>query len=221
MTEAEWLTCNDPLAMLESLKGKVVATPRKLRLFVCASLRRALSSQLPILSVIEVAEAFIEDHVTDEERRSALSQFDAIQDRRSLRANLIWHCLTAPLNDYGYRLEWWHYAMTAALCSKQEQAAHDDATLLREVFLSPFIRRKLRVHPSWLSWNNGTIPRLAQAIYDDRVLPSGHLDNTRLAILADALEEAGCTDATILGHLRGSGPHVRGCFVIDALTGRS
>jgi hypothetical protein len=40
------------------------------------------------------------------------------------------------------------------------------------------------------------------------------------AILADALEEAGCTDAAILSHLRGPGPHVRGCWVVDLLLGK-
>jgi hypothetical protein len=33
--------------------------------------------------------------------------------------------------------------------------------------------------------------------------------------VADALEEAGCTDAEILGHCRGGGEHVRGCWVLD------
>jgi hypothetical protein len=55
---------------------------------------------------------------------------------------------------------------------------------------------------------------------DERVLPAGHLDNDRLAILADALEDAGCTDQAILGHLRGPGHHVRGCWAVDALLGR-
>jgi hypothetical protein len=41
-------------------------------------------------------------------------------------------------------------------------------------------------------------------------LPEGTLDPTRLAALADAIEDAGCTDADLLGHLRGPGPHVRG-----------
>jgi hypothetical protein len=36
-------------------------------------------------------------------------------------------------------------------------------------------------------------------------------------VLADALEEAGCTDAELLQHLRGPGPHVRGCHLVDLL----
>jgi hypothetical protein len=49
---------------------------------------------------------------------------------------------------------------------------------------------------------------------------AGRLDPTRLAVLADALEEAGCADAELLGHLRGPGLHVRGCWAVDSLLGR-
>jgi hypothetical protein len=48
-------------------------------------------------------------------------------------------------------------------------------------------------------------------------LPSGHLDPARLGVLADALEEAGYTDAETLGHLCGPGPHGRGCFALDVI----
>jgi hypothetical protein len=58
---------------------------------------------------------------------------------------------------------------------------------------------------------------LALAAYEDRRLPEGTLDNARLAILADAFEEAGCTDAQLLEHLRGPGPHWRGCWGLDAV----
>jgi hypothetical protein len=73
------------------------------------------------------------------------------------------------------------------------------------------------IAPTLLTWRDATIPKLAQAAYDDRELPSGHLDTKRLAILADALEEAGCTNEDVLAHLRGPGPHVRGCWVVDLL----
>jgi hypothetical protein len=35
------------------------------------------------------------------------------------------------------------------------------------------------------------------------------------------LEDAGCTDADLLGHLRGPGPHVRGCWAVDLVLGKS
>jgi hypothetical protein len=55
---------------------------------------------------------------------------------------------------------------------------------------------------------------LAQAIYNDHRFGD-------LPILADALEEAGCSATDILDHLRGPGPHVRGCWVVDLLLGKS
>jgi hypothetical protein len=71
-----------------------------------------------------------------------------------------------------------------------------------------------------LSWNDGCVARLARAAYDDR-LPEGGLDPARLAVLADALEEAGCRDADILGHCRSGGEHFRGCWLVDLLLGKS
>jgi hypothetical protein len=55
----------------------------------------------------------------------------------------------------------------------------------------------------------------------DLLLNKGELDPSRLAVLADALEDAGCPqNHEVLLHLRGPGPHVRGCFAVDLLTGR-
>jgi hypothetical protein len=65
-----------------------------------------------------------------------------------------------------------------------------------------------------LAWRDSTIRKLAKSIYDDRAFD-------RLPLLADALEEAGCTDADILAHCRGDGPHVRGCWVVDLILGKS
>jgi hypothetical protein len=61
---------------------------------------------------------------------------------------------------------------------------------------------------------------IAQGAYDQRELPAGTLDTSRLAVLADALEEVGCTDPDLLDHLRGPGPHYRGCWAIDILLGK-
>ena len=77
-----------------------------------------------------------------------------------------------------------------------------------------------RIDPSWLTWHDATVGRLAKAVYRERTMPSGAFDPVRLSILADALEEAGCTEPTILGHLRSPGPHVRGCWTLDILAGK-
>jgi hypothetical protein len=83
--------------------------------------------------------------------------------------------------------------------------------LIRCLFGNPFNSRSL--DNVWLMWNCGTVPKLTQAIYDDRRFSD-------LPILADALEEASCTDADVLSHCRSEGPHVRGCWVIDLLLGK-
>jgi hypothetical protein len=67
-----------------------------------------------------------------------------------------------------------------------------------------------------LCWNEGLVGKMATAIYDER-----DFSLQRMGVLADALEEAGVTDAELLGHLRGSGPHCRGCFALDAVLGKS
>jgi hypothetical protein len=97
-----------------------------------------------------------------------------------------------------------------------QRAAH--LVLVRCVFGNPF--RPVAPDPSWRSWHKGAIRKLAEGIYDNRSLPDGALDTSRLAILADALEEAGCTDRAILDHCRGPGRHVRGCWVVDLLLGK-
>ena len=95
---------------------------------------------------------------------------------------------------------------------------HTQATLIRCLFGNPF-RPVPTIEPSLLARNDGIARRLAEDACEQRELPSGRLDRTLLGVLADALDDAGA-DAGLVGHLRGPGPHWRGCFVIDLLTGR-
>jgi hypothetical protein len=88
--------------------------------------------------------------------------------------------------------------------------------LLRDIFGNPF--QAVAVDPGW---QTPTVTSLAAVAYEERALPSGELDPARLGVLADALEDAGCDNAELLGHLRGPGPHARGCWVVDLLLGRS
>lgn len=82
------------------------------------------------------------------------------------------------------------------------------AALVRAIFGNPF--RPVSIDPGWLT---SDVPALAQGVYADRAFD-------RLPILADALQDAGCEVADILDHLRGSGPHVPGCWALDVVLGR-
>ena len=88
-------------------------------------------------------------------------------------------------------------------------------SLLRDIVGNPF-------QPAILdpAWRTLTVTALATAAYDNRILPAGTLDPDGLSVLADALEDAGCTDEQLLAHLREPSPHVRGCWVIDLLLGK-
>lgn len=87
--------------------------------------------------------------------------------------------------------------------------------ILREISGEP-----LRAVPLDRGWLAADAVALARSVYEERALPSGELDATRLATLADMIEDAGCWDAELLRHLRGPGPHVRGCWGGDLLLGR-
>jgi hypothetical protein len=82
------------------------------------------------------------------------------------------------------------------------------AALLREVLGNLF--RPVTFSPAW---RTDTVLTLAQQMYDSR-------DFSAMPILADALMDADCTDEAILTHCRGPGPHVKGCWVTDAILGR-
>jgi hypothetical protein len=62
------------------------------------------------------------------------------------------------------------------------------------------------------SWRTDTAVSLARTMYGSR-------DFSAMPILADALQDAGCDSEDILGHCRGTGRHVRGCWVIDLVLG--
>ena len=241
MTEAEWLTCNDPQTMLDSLG--LWQHSRKVRLMFVAHCYRA-GEWLPekCKPVVQVAERYADGQATRVELEGA----------EELARNLLeWHegqmigveenwCLGEPVIENGVA-----YVEVNEQYQEESQAAHlryaasyfalnaslraewlndlsgwgfvpderpADAHNIRCLFGNPF-RPVPALNPDWLSWNGGTVPRLATAIYDEPAFG-------RLPVLADALEDAGCTDADILEHCRGPGPHVRGCWVVDLLLGR-
>jgi hypothetical protein len=96
----------------------------------------------------------------------------------------------------------------AAYNAARAAAALEQAQRLRDLSGNPF--RPVRIERAWLTWNRGLVVSLARSLYDEAAFD-------RLPILADALEDAGCTDVELLGHCRAPLSHVRGCWAVDAL----
>jgi hypothetical protein len=83
------------------------------------------------------------------------------------------------------------------------------AMFARDVIGNPF--RPVAFDPSW---RTSTVVALAEGIDREYAFD-------RLPLLADALTDAGCNDEHILEHCRSDGPHVRGCWVVELVLGRS
>jgi hypothetical protein len=208
MTEAEWLACEDPAPMLEWLRGKV--SDRQLRLLACACCRRLwhLLTDQRSRQAVEVVERYVDKQATAEQlHEAAIGAAHGADDTHGEGADV-----ADTVADLTSRNAWEGARAAATMLPMLYPAERPlQANIFRDIIGNPF--RPATVDPSWLAWNGGTVPKLVQAIYDDRAFD-------RLPILADALEDAGCTDPDILAHCRGPGPHARGCWVVDLLLGK-
>lgn len=213
MTEAEWLTCIDPAAMLRFLESK--ACERKLRLFAVACCRQIwpFFRSKRLRRAVKVAERYAERKASASEMALAAR---ALRERFDPASNAArWVAADQAAEAASQTMEW--ASLTIALFGKEDHAPRQ-GSILRCIFGNTFASGILS--PAVLAWNDAIVLRLAQTAYEERYMPEGTLDNVRLAILADALEEAGCTNADILNHCRLPGEHVRGCWVIDLILGK-
>jgi hypothetical protein len=251
VTESEWLAATRPYRMLEAVQAGGTASDRKLRLFSAACVRRIwhVVTDHRGRTLVELAERFVDGLASDAEVSGACKVFvDAHENKERAGAGspdpMAYACV-AHAGVFTARLAAaaaaefaecvghmaaeavivtgpgeWPPAKTEAWESAVWAERAVQSALLRDILGNPF-RPPPAIDPAFLTWNAGTVARLAQAAYDNRLLPSGELDPARQGVLADALEEAGCTDVELLGHLRGPGPHVRGCWAVDLLLGRT
>jgi hypothetical protein len=211
VTEAEWMVCADPRLQLVFLQGK--ASDRKARLFACGVLR----FRLPFLGdersrrVVEVAEKQADGLAT--QTQLAVAREAALDAKRGAASQTVsWVGDRFPLQAARMTVVSLQQAQTEVNARDwSNKVAARSRSLLHCIFGNPF--RPVTINPAWLTWNDGTISKLARAIYDERAFD-------RMLILADALEEAGCTNADILNHCRLQRERVRGCWVVDLLLGK-
>jgi hypothetical protein len=226
MTEQEWLESADLRKMLAFLDGKV--GDRKLRLFSVACCRRIwhLLPDDDLREAVEVAEKFAEGDVAldllrkGEEAVYEYADFsDTIPGEAVLyeAAGAVYQLCQAPIhadmiaNAASTALQ---HAQTVApnnlFLANDAKAVETtiQCSLCRDIVGNPF--RPVTLDPAWRTAN---VVGIAQSIYDERVFD-------RLPILADALEDAGCTQEEVLKHCRQPGEHVRGCWPVDLALGR-
>jgi hypothetical protein len=193
-----WLRCRDPERMLRHARDRG-ASERRVRLYLAACCRACWDrfTLEQSRAAIEVAERYAEH--------------DERCDSDFFQANKAAHRVPEYWNDDALS------AICCLVCDDLDLAVAADEVLdtaarcelLREVFAPA------REPAAEAPWRNETVASLAEAAYERRSLPSGELDADRLAVLADAMTDAGCADDGLLSHLRSAGPHVRGCWALD------
>jgi hypothetical protein len=219
MTEAEWIASQDAPAMLRFLNRpemrRRVRLARKLRLFAVASCRVALHL-LPDPRTEAAVDAA--EHLADEQ--TALK--DLVQVRETAEA-----VARERIGHEPGDMTWWVARMASHTLSRHAQDAAWEslypsslsvfgglqptaqAVIARDLF-GPLPFRPVTLDPTW---RTSTAVALASQMYDGR-------DFSAMLILADALQDAGCTSEDVLAHCRGYETHVRGCWVVDLVLGK-
>ncbi len=217
MTEGEWLHATDPQAMLDFLRESGKLSDRKARLFAVAVCHRIW----PLLDkqsrkVVDVAERYA-DHLAGQAElyEAAITAHEHVLEGSygvPWAVGVLVCEVAAEQPDYRYVAASGPTVRgmaspRAEKCLGFDDAAYNDecnhlAAILRDT-VNPFRPRALNP-----SWRTPLVMGMAGSVYRER-------DFTRLPALAAALAEAGCDDAELLGHLRGPGPHCRGCWAAD------
>jgi hypothetical protein len=229
MTEAEWLAATEPSVVPAALHGR--ASDRKLRLLNVACGRRIWASLPPdSRNFVEVLEQYADGlvpaqvyllHWTHAINVAAAADHDPPDTSTYATASVgisnpptvasVFSCLstaaTAMASGFAECAPEGEYDST--FTRVREMEASWQSQLIRDIFGNPF--RPVAADPTWLT---STVTALARQMYEAR-------DFAAMPILADALQDAGCVHEDILGHCRGDGPHVRGCWVVDLLLGLS
>lgn len=229
MTEAEWLASTDIYKMLEYLRGKV--SDRKLRLFAVACCYRPYyfipdeRQRRAILLAERMADEWVDENEWREAHQAVYDLWQTVcamslatqskAPRGTPEVEKMMDADMATAAGWAILEDAWEAAYQVTGVEWDE--AHIDEpdqqlALLRDIFGNPL--RTIAIAPASLRRNDALLVSLAQRFYAAR-------DFRDMPILADALDEAGCTDADILNHCRLPGEHVRGCWVVDSILGKS
>lgn len=205
MTEEEWASCCDPRQLLNYHRMK--RDPRRLRLLAIACARLIVPADTDQLAgqVLDVVERYAD---------GAADRDEFLAARKAIRLGLkVGHPSRTVLGVLRGLCDDAMEGLTTAISNARPLTGPDggasECGLIRCLFGNPY--RTAAIDKEWLT---STVVALARGVYEDRAFD-------RLPMLADALQDAGCEDAAVLGHCRGEGPHARGCWVVDRILGRA
>jgi hypothetical protein len=203
MTEDEWIVATELWPMRDFIRNR--SSDRKLRLLACAYCRSiwdlmSRASRRAIILGEQMADGPVDESHREAVARAAIEaalRFPSMSGDHFMAADL---ACRVVCNDGWYAVEW-------TVGNGPELPGR--AGLFRDIIGNPF--RPVAIDPTWLT---PSVITLAGVSYDERAFDL-------MPILGDSLEEAGCTDTSILAHCRGTVEHVRGCWVVDALLGKN
>ncbi|QDU20563.1 hypothetical protein [Urbifossiella limnaea] len=234
MTESDWATSTDPLAMLSFLRDRGPVSERKLRLFAvsCCRLIWPLIDDATSRRAVEVAERFADGLATDRDlivfSRGRYFEAKTLSNTLSSATAAAGWAVSSPFDVREVELSARHAqdasyfnastttdyeneagAIERMLNGAKEAARREQCDALRDIFGNPF-------HPVVFSpeWRTEAVVALARGIYEERAWD-------RMPVLADALEDAGCDCIELLEYCRGPNTHVRGCWLVDLVLGKT
>lgn len=230
MTEAEWLTCTEPVRMLQAPVDRKAFTERRVRLFYAACCRSIWDwmTDSRLRKLVEVAEEVHDglgspNRLVKAHRRTTQVarhlRFTARQNHVRLDAVTSRDSATSPerLAQAVVRLfdpaDVWAGVEDLGVLAHQTGDYAGESTeqcaYLRDI-VGPLPFRPVALDPRW---RTADVLGIARQLYDSRVY-------SPMPILADALMDAGCADEQVLDHCREPGLHVRGCWVLDIVLGK-
>lgn len=201
MTELEWLSGGALVQMWDHIAH--TTSERKVRLFGCAvfQFKANISTRMTTpeddhYNIVNTAERYADGNITAAELRAVSDTI--LRDEEGFDPAIAFY-LTQP--------EAILLRVTLRGCVRFGDGVMP--ALFHELFGNPF--RPAAFHSEW---QTDTVLAVARQMYESR-------DFSAMPILADALQDAGCENEDILNHCRGAGPHVRGCWVVDAILGKA
>ncbi|NBO91367.1 MAG: hypothetical protein EBV06_03485 [Planctomycetia bacterium] len=225
LSEDDWFTRPDPGDLLRHLEK--TASLRKLRLFACHCCRRLgpLVGAAGVREALLTAERFADGKANSDELRTGWRAIRQALAKAPLGTR--WErALDAALHACSPDLTFWdavNVSREAAHALEGDSRPQDSGSFGVGPYVRPreytyqcvILRELFSYHTVEISshlraWEDGQLARLAQAIYLEQRFDE-------MPILADALEEAGCTHRSLIDHARETTPHFKGCWLLDAL----